>query len=147
MKPPPRNEWIGYLLRIAAVRVNRAANQAFHPLKLDARSYHILYLSTIKERPINQAFISAILEVNQNIVSAIVKELCDRKLLKQLPNHANRREKFLVITPQGQQCLDEATAAGMEVRERLLAKLTPKERTEFTRLLKKFTRDWFIGPA
>jgi DNA-binding MarR family transcriptional regulator len=135
------------LLRISAAHSTRAFNRALSKLSLDVRSYHVLYLASLTDLPFNQGSVASMLEVNQNRVSEIVKELSDRKLIRQLPNHANRREKFLALTQQGRECLDKATELSEQVRDRLLSRLSPEERILFVCLLAKFASDWLIGPT
>src|SRR3954471_587780 len=94
----PRSDWLCYLLRISASRVVSAFNSAFQAVGLDMRSYHILYLASLENEPFNQASVAAILNINQNIVSEIVKDLSERKLVRQVANHHNKREKFLRLT-------------------------------------------------
>lgn len=132
----PRSRWIGYLLRRCLTPVMRTFNTRISEFGLNHRQYHILYLA--RERRPNQNTLASEIGITQNETGVLIKDLAERKLITQLVNPSNRREKFIALTEEGTKFFALVEAVTAITQAELLSVLTQGEENELIRLLQKF---------
>jgi DNA-binding MarR family transcriptional regulator len=102
----------------------------------DARGYHHRLLAALEEfGPASQAALGRRAGIDRSDVVAALNELAGRGLIQRAPDPDDRRRNVITITPAGTdqlRALDEILAG---VQERLLAPLSPADRTQLIGLL------------
>ena len=73
--------------------------------------------------------------MDRGLLSRIVKELCARDLLISQPSPTDKRQTQLFLTPQGWQLHRNCIAFTNERNGSMASVLTPKEQSEFGRML------------
>jgi MarR family transcriptional regulator, lower aerobic nicotinate degradation pathway regulator len=100
------------------------------------RGYHYRVLAALEEfGPASQAALGRRTSIDRSDVVAVLNDLAARGLIERAPDPVDRRRNVITITPAGTEqlrALDEVVAG---VQERLLAPLSPADRTRLVRLL------------
>lgn len=104
----------------------------------DARKYHYALLAALDEfGPASQASLSERTGIYRSDIVATINELTGRGFVDRAPDPADRRRNVITMTPAGLDHLHRLDALLGAVQEELLAPLSPDERTELTRLLRR----------
>jgi len=100
------------------------------------RGYHYRLLAALEEfGPASQAALGRRTSIDRSDVVAVLNDLAARGLIERAPDPDDRRRNVITITPAGTEqlrALDEVVAS---VQEKLLAPLSPPDRTRLVRLL------------
>jgi MarR family transcriptional regulator, lower aerobic nicotinate degradation pathway regulator len=100
------------------------------------RGYHYRLLAALEEfGPASQAALGRRTSIDRSDVVAVLNDLAARGLIERAPDPVDRRRNVITITPAGTEqlrALDEVVAG---VQEKLLAPLSPADRTRLVRLL------------
>jgi MarR family transcriptional regulator, lower aerobic nicotinate degradation pathway regulator len=100
------------------------------------RGYHYRLLAALEEfGPASQAALGRRTSIDRSDVVAVLNDLAARGLIQRSPDPDDRRRNVITITPAGTEqlrALDEVVAG---VQEKLLAPLSPADRTRLVRLL------------
>jgi DNA-binding MarR family transcriptional regulator len=100
------------------------------------RGYHYRLLAALEEfGPASQAALGRRTSIDRSDVVAVLNDLAARGLIERAPDPDDRRRNVITITPAGTEqlrALDEVVAG---VQEKLLAPLSPPDRTRLVRLL------------
>jgi DNA-binding MarR family transcriptional regulator len=100
------------------------------------RGYHYRLLAALEEfGPASQAALGRRTSIDRSDVVAVLNDLAARGLIERSPDPDDRRRNVITITPAGTEqlrALDEVVAS---VQEKLLAPLSPPDRTRLVRLL------------
>jgi DNA-binding MarR family transcriptional regulator len=100
------------------------------------RGYHYRLLAALEEfGPASQAALGRRTSIDRSDVVAVLNDLAARGLIERAPDPDDRRRNVITITPAGTEqlrALDEVVAG---VQEKLLAPLSPADRTRLVRLL------------
>ena len=100
------------------------------------RGYHYRLLAALEEfGPASQAALGRRTSIDRSDVVAVLNDLAARGLIERSPDPDDRRRNVITITPAGTEqlrALDEVVAG---VQEKLLAPLSPPDRTRLVRLL------------
>jgi DNA-binding MarR family transcriptional regulator len=100
------------------------------------RGYHYRLLAALEEfGPASQAALGRRTGIDRSDVVAALNELADRGLIKRSPDPDDRRRNIVTITPAGTEQLRALDPILAGIQEKLLAPLSPAERTRFIRLL------------
>jgi MarR family transcriptional regulator, lower aerobic nicotinate degradation pathway regulator len=102
------------------------------------RSYHHRLLAALDEwGPASQADLGRSTSIDRSDVVAILNELERRRLIKRDVDPQNRRRNIVSITPAGRKQLGVLDNVVSDVQERLLAPLSPSDRHQFIKLLRR----------
>lgn len=94
-----------------------------------------LYDANNKQMSLKQ--LEKVLNTAQSSTARIVMKLEHKGYVKSCGDPADKRIKYIHITPLGEQCCDNARRSMSECEENLLSPLTEVERTVFISLLQK----------
>jgi DNA-binding MarR family transcriptional regulator len=106
------------------------------------RGYHFRLLAALDEfGPASQADLGRRTRIDRSDVVAALNELSGRGLVERAPDPDDRRRNVVTITRAGTKELRglDKTLAG--VQDRLLAPLSPAQRTQLVRLLTRLVED------
>jgi DNA-binding MarR family transcriptional regulator len=129
---------VDYLLRRCFQRSDAVFIAAWQQVGLAPNEYRLLSTIAKDERNYNQRTLAAVLNLSQNVIVYMVKDLAERGLVEQKINQWNRREKFVRLTKQGRKQLEAAYEINRQIQERLLSHFSPKDQRELFRLLQLF---------
>lgn len=125
--------YIGYLLRRAYLRAERAASIAVPP---PYGMRHLLVLALLDDHgPMSQQRLAALARVNRTIMVQLVDALEDDGLVRRERDAGDRRSYALVLTAAGRSTLRRLTPAMDRAEALLTANLAAPERTRLTELL------------
>ena len=132
--PPSRLEhYVGYLLRRAYVRAERAASIAVPP-RYGMRHLSVLALLQ-RHGPMSQRALAALTQVNRTIMVQLIDALEDGGLVRRERDAKDRRCYALALTAEGRATLRRLTPAMDRAEELLTANLGAAERTRLAELL------------
>lgn len=104
----------------------------------DARKWHYAVLAALQEfGPASQAALSQRTGVYRSDLVAVLNELTGRGLVERAPDPADRRRNVITLTPQGRRHLGRLDELLATVQDNLLTPLSPAEREQLTRLLRR----------
>jgi DNA-binding MarR family transcriptional regulator len=108
-------------------------------LGITTTQFGILHL--LKHRPgIDQISVSKLLGLDRSTTGMVLQKLEDARLIARRVGSGDRRRRTLRLTPSGERMLKRLAAPARSAQERVLSAFDPQERTQFLRLLDKFTR-------
>ena len=100
------------------------------------RGYHYRLLAALEEfGPASQAALGRRTSIDRSDVVAALNDLAARGLVERAPDPDDRRRNVITITPAGAEQLRELDEVLAGVQEKLLAPLSPSDRTELIRHL------------
>jgi DNA-binding MarR family transcriptional regulator len=100
------------------------------------RGYHYRLLAALEEfGPASQAALGRRTSIDRSDVVAALNELADRGLIQRSPDPDDRRRNIITITPAGTEQLRTLHPILAGVQEKLLAPLSPADRTQLIALL------------
>ena len=104
------------------------------------RGYHFRLLAALEQYgPASQAELGRHTGIDRSDVVATLNDLVERGLARRDPDHADRRRNVVTITTRGAKALERLDAVLGDVKDAVLAPLTPNERKALVRLLAKLT--------
>jgi MarR family transcriptional regulator, lower aerobic nicotinate degradation pathway regulator len=111
-----------------------------------ARKWHYALLLALREAgPGSQSALSRRTGIYTSDLVAVINELADRGHVERAPDPADRRRNVITITARGRRHLGRLDALIGAAQEDLLAPLDPREREEFTRLLRRLLDHHLTG--
>jgi len=126
-------QYVGYLLRRAYVRAERAASIALPP---PYGMRHLSILALLDDHgPISQRRLAALTGVNRTIIVQLVDALEDGGLVRRERDASDRRSYALVLTDDGRATLRRVTPAMDHAEALLTANLSASQRTRLAELL------------
>jgi MarR family transcriptional regulator, lower aerobic nicotinate degradation pathway regulator len=100
------------------------------------RGYHYRLLAALEEfGPASQAALGRRTSIDRSDVVAVLNDLAARGLIERSPDPDDRRRNVITITPAGTEQLSNLDEVVAGVQERLLAPLSPADRTRLVGLL------------
>jgi MarR family transcriptional regulator, lower aerobic nicotinate degradation pathway regulator len=100
------------------------------------RGYHYRLLAALEEfGPASQAALGRRTSIDRSDVVAVLNDLAARGLIERSPDPDDRRRNVITITPAGTEQLKALDQVVAGVQERLLAPLSPADRTRLVGLL------------
>lgn len=100
------------------------------------RGYHYRLLAALEEfGPASQAALGRRTSIDRSDVVAVLNDLAARGLIERSPDPDDRRRNVITITPAGAEQLKALDQVVAGVQERLLAPLSPADRTRLVGLL------------
>jgi DNA-binding MarR family transcriptional regulator len=103
-----------------------------------ARGYHYRALTCLDELgPASQADLGRRSGIHLSDLVATINELADQQLVERAPDPADRRRNIITITPAGRRRLRRLDKQLTRIQDDLLAPLSPDERDQLTRLLRR----------
>jgi DNA-binding MarR family transcriptional regulator len=127
-----------WLISRAYARSHGLLNDGFAASGTGLRSYHYRLLAALEEGgPASQADLGRATSVDRSDVVAALGVLERLGLVQRAVDPANRRRNIVTLTPAGRQQLAALDGVIDEVQQRVLEPLTPSERSQLTRLLRK----------
>ena len=127
-----------WLISRAYARSHGLLNDGFAASGTGLRSYHYRLLAALEESgPVVQAELGRNTSVDPSDVVAVLSELERRGLVERTADPSNRRRKIVSITRTGSKQLRALDNVLDEIQERVLAPLSPNERRQLTKLLRK----------
>jgi DNA-binding MarR family transcriptional regulator len=135
-RPSRLEHYVGYLLRRAYVRAERAATIAV-PAPYGMR--HLWILALLQEHgPMSQRVLAALTQVNRTIMVQLIDMLEDDGLVRRERDANDRRSYALTLTPKGVAALRRLTPAMDQAEDLLTANLSASERIRLAELLSGF---------
>ena len=125
-----------FLMARLASTGSARANQVLAELELKVRHYSVLALACSEEQP-TQRELSQFLVLDPSQIVSIIDELEQRGVVERRTDPRDRRSKILAPTPAGRALYEEAKALVARSTEDSLGALSPDERDELFRLLRK----------
>lgn len=93
-------------------------------------------LQAVSNQPgIDQRTLARAIALDASTTGGVVDRLEARGWMERRQSPEDRRARQLFLTPDGQQGLADTVPAMLRAQEQILAPLTPRQRTEFMRLL------------
>ena len=127
---------MSFLLARASALSNAAGNAALAEFGLKVRSYSVLELAAVGQRP-SQREIAEFLRLDPSQVVALVDDLQRAKLVDREPDERDRRANVIVATDLGLQTLEKARVRVRAAADSLHGDLTQAERATLTDLLRR----------
>jgi DNA-binding MarR family transcriptional regulator len=143
-EPPGSSGDFGRLLVQLGFHVAGRFNEALAPLGLEPRHVGVLRRLAANEGQ-SQHALGAMLGITPSRMVFLVDDLEERGLVERRRNPADRRSHALHLTPQGHRALKRAAAATSQHEVVLGAALSPTERRELARLLRKLATEQGIN--
>jgi DNA-binding MarR family transcriptional regulator len=140
-EPPSADTLLGRLLEMPTWLISRAYAHSHRLLSegfaaADSRGYHYRLLAALEEfGPASQAALGRRTGIDRSDVVASLNELAGPGLIKRVPDPDDRRRNIISITPAGTKQLRKLDKVVAGIQEKLLAPLSPADRTQFIRLL------------
>jgi DNA-binding MarR family transcriptional regulator len=127
-----------WLISRAYARSGGLLRDGFEAGAAGLRSYHYRLLAALDEwGPASQADLARGTSVDRSDVVAVLNELQRWGLIKRAVDPDNRRRHIVSITRPGRQQLKALDKVVSDIQERLLAPLSPAERSQFLKLLRR----------
>jgi DNA-binding MarR family transcriptional regulator len=113
-------------------------NEGFASQGAGLRSYHYRLLAALDEwGPASQADLGRGTGIDRSDVAAALNELADGGLIERGVDPEDRRRNIVSITRSGTRQLGVLDQVVADIQERLLAPLSPTERRQFIKLLRR----------
>jgi DNA-binding MarR family transcriptional regulator len=127
-----------WLISRAYARSSGLLNDGFEANADGLRSYHYRLLAAVEEQgPASQADLGRGTGIDRSDVTAAVGELERRELVQRSVDPDDRRRNVVSITRAGKKQLRILDRVIADVQEQVLAPLTPTERTQFSKLIRR----------
>ena len=138
-KPPEQlGDYTGFLMNWAAARSREAFARSIGELGLKPPQFGVL--TVIESRPgMTQNELVEATDVDPSTMVGLIDHLEAEGLAERRPHPSDRRKRAVHVTAKGKRTLARAQKAAAEVGERTFARLTPAERAELHRLMRKLT--------
>ncbi|WP_407439288.1 MarR family winged helix-turn-helix transcriptional regulator [Lelliottia sp.] len=95
-------------------------------------------LRSIDEHPgIEQVALTEVAVSTKATLAEMLSRMEGRGLVKREADPADKRRRFVFLTPEGESLLERCKPTGNKVDEAFLGKLSADERTQFAELIKK----------
>lgn len=127
---------VGHSARLASsgIRPLFAQRMAGH----DLRQAEFAVLSLLDANPgISQKRLADAINVSPPNMAAVLSRLFERGLIRRERQPSDQRMQILLLTPAGTRLYRKAAATALDLDQEATAMLTPAERRELLRLLKK----------
>jgi DNA-binding MarR family transcriptional regulator len=131
---PQLSRRLTYLLKRAALELERLHQEHLAPTGISARELSVLLLLNARE-PESQQHAARRLGVDRTTMVALVDGLEDKGLVERRPDAGDRRRNVVELTKAGAATLARATHASDTAERQLLAELSPAEAAQLRDLL------------
>lgn len=111
------------------------------------RYYTVVQVLDRAVEPFTQQTLGRLLNVDKVSMVRIIDHLTDRGIIERINNPADRREKFIRLTPAGKQAVKEVSAATAETNDLAMQGFTGKEKEQLYRLLERMNENLGDLPA
>jgi MarR family transcriptional regulator, lower aerobic nicotinate degradation pathway regulator len=91
--------------------------------------------------PLDKATIGGVVALDRTTIAVVVKNIEQRGLVTTRPSEQDRRAKLIKITAKGLNLVSSVQTQVAKAQERTVAPLTPGERAELLRLLRKIAEE------
>jgi DNA-binding MarR family transcriptional regulator len=126
----------GFLLVFLGSRQGRRMREALEPLGVHPRDFGVMTL--VASRPgSTQQQLSDLSGIDRSSMVAVLDDLEEQRLAERRPDPSDRRKRSIHLTAKGRRVLEQSRREGARLQEELMADLTPGERDELLRLLRK----------
>ena len=129
-------EKAGYLLRRAFQRSQALFTEDTRDLDITSPQYIILVALALRPG-VDQNSLAETVDLDRWTTGDVLARLERRGLLAREVDRSDRRCRKLVLTPAGEELVQELEPTTMRVNDKLLAPLDNEEQREFLRLLRK----------
>ena len=127
-----------WLISRTYARSTALLNDGFASHGAGLRSYHYRLLAALDEwGPASQADLGRSTGIDRSDVAAALSELADRGLIERAVDLDDRRRNIVSITRSGAKQLGVLDQVISDIQEQLLAPLSPTERRQFIKLLRR----------
>jgi DNA-binding MarR family transcriptional regulator len=114
----PLTRAVGVVLRLAHTRVQALYAAAISGTGLTLNE--VLVLRLLWNRPLNQVTLANLTHINRNVMTDLIDDLEDRKLVERRKNPRNRREFLVTLTDDGRStfrgCMRNLVSIGQELQ-------------------------------
>jgi DNA-binding MarR family transcriptional regulator len=130
---PPIFTRPAYLLYKAGIYAQKAFDEAFGAVGLNAREFLVLSFATTE--PLSQQDIARRLTIDPTVVVGLVDELERRRLIRRRRDPDDRRRYLLEVTDTGAEVLAKAERAATEATQSFLDPLDKRQSQQLGELL------------
>jgi DNA-binding MarR family transcriptional regulator len=136
---PPSCGDLGWAINVVFRAFRETASASLADLPGGPRGY--LVLSTVaQDLPRSQLALAQQLVVDKTAMTYLLDALEQAGLVERRPDPADRRQRQIVLTPNGHCALEEFRGRLAEAEQRLLGALTPEEALVFRQLFDRVAR-------
>jgi len=118
---------IGFLFSRAGAIILNAAKKSLAPLGLNVRTYSVLALASEGTSGVKQRSAASALGIDPSQLVSFIDELEDRGLVTRTADPDDRRNNFVIATPQGRLLHADAFAATQQAYSSFLGATTDDE--------------------
>ena len=131
---------VGYTVNIIANLLKRELNEEFKREGIDVLAEQWALLLRLQERAdINQLELARATSRDNASVTRSLAVLEKKQLIQRRQSDQDRRDKYLALTPAGQELVPRMVLCAQQVLERATKGLTTDEIATFNQLVKKMT--------
>lgn len=129
---------VGYTINIIANLLKRELNEEFKREGVEVMAEQWALLLRLQERAgINQLELARVTSRDNASVTRSLVVLEKKQLVERQQVDQDRRDKYLALTPAGQQLVPRMVACAQQVLDRATKGMTPKEVTMFNQIVRK----------
>ena len=132
------DEGLGELFWAAARRLRHGTRDALAPWEVTPSQARALSVLT-RHGPQRLTALAEHLRIAARSATEVVDHLQDRGLVERRPDPADRRATIVTLTGEGTAAADGIRAAREAAAERMFAGLTPADRADLARILRRLT--------
>ena len=125
------------LLHYTYISINKCEEELFDKKGLTAQQFAVLMAIKYIQEPVTQTDVANWLDRNTNSITLIIDRMARDGLVKRERDLKDRRAVRLVITPKGQELLEQTRTPAAELYKDMLSCLSEKELVTFTETLEK----------
>lgn len=138
---PSAKQITGRIIRLTSL-FQDAYSEAFAPIGMSDADYGVLAALRRSGAPyrLTPTELAHHRMMTSGGMTAAIDRLARRSMLRRLPNPQDRRGSLIELTEVGLRAIDAAMTVHADVEHRLIEVLTPSERAQLERLLRKLLR-------
>jgi len=135
----PLDDFIGYVLRRAWLRVSADFQAALREVDLKPTQFTVLLIIG-RNAGLSQSEVCSALGIQKTNFVPLLNELVRRGLAERRPAASDRRSHALHLTPEGEALLERAMTLHAALEERLTARVGKRGREKLIELLRRLSR-------
>lgn len=129
-------DFVPYLLNQVTNRLNHGMREHLRAYRTTIPQWRVLCLLSL-HGPLSIGMIESRTVIAQSTVSRVIDQLERRGLVVRRPRPGNNRVVEVHVTRNGRETFNKIVPSALEVRDEVVATISPTERATLTRLLKK----------
>jgi DNA-binding MarR family transcriptional regulator len=130
---------LSWLLSQAHYGLASEVHEAFEPLGISGRTYHVLAAALTGHY--SQTELAELVGLDKTTMVVTMDELERQGLAERRPSEHDRRARVIAVTPAGERKIDEARAVIERIQAQVLEALPARQREAFLRGLGEIVRN------